>query len=74
MLKGKKLKGEFSMVKTQGRCENSWLLIKHDDRYASRADISKKDKSVLSHKTLEQVQAHPEKNEKNKRGQKAKVI
>jgi len=33
-----------------------------------------KDKSVLSHKTLEQVQAHPEKNEKNKRGQKAKVI
>jgi bifunctional non-homologous end joining protein LigD len=31
---GKKLKGEFALVKTKGRGENSWLLIKHRDEYA----------------------------------------
>lgn len=33
-LKGKKLKGEFALVKLKGKEENSWLLIKHRDRYA----------------------------------------
>lgn len=31
---GKKLKGEFALVKLKGREENSWLLIKHNDEYA----------------------------------------
>jgi bifunctional non-homologous end joining protein LigD len=31
---GKKLKGEFALVKIKGRGENSWLLIKHNDEYA----------------------------------------
>jgi bifunctional non-homologous end joining protein LigD len=56
ILHGKKLKGEFALVKTKGMGENSWLLIKHDDKYASTEDITKKDKSVLSKKTLEQVE------------------
>jgi bifunctional non-homologous end joining protein LigD len=33
-LKGKKLKGEFALVKMKGRGENTWLLIKHRDKYA----------------------------------------
>ncbi|MEO7310061.1 MAG: DNA polymerase ligase N-terminal domain-containing protein [Chitinophagaceae bacterium] len=33
-LYGKKLKGEFALVKLKGKEENSWLLIKHDDEYA----------------------------------------
>lgn len=33
-LKGKKLKGEFALVKLKGKEENSWLLIKHNDEYA----------------------------------------
>lgn len=33
-LYGKKLKGEFVLVKLKGREENSWLLIKHNDEYA----------------------------------------
>lgn len=33
-LKGKKLKGEFALVKMKGREENSWLLLKHKDEYA----------------------------------------
>lgn len=31
---GKKLKGEFALVKMKGKGENSWLLIKHRDEYA----------------------------------------
>lgn len=52
---GKKLKGEFALVRTEGRGENSWLLIKHKDRYAKAVDITAKDKSVVSGKTLEQL-------------------
>ncbi len=31
---GKKLKGEFALVKLKGSEDNSWLLIKHHDEYA----------------------------------------
>jgi len=31
---GKKLKGEFALVKLKGKEDNSWLLIKHRDDYA----------------------------------------
>jgi len=58
-LKGKKLKGEFALVKTRGRGENSWLLIKHRDQYATEDPIIEKDKSVVSRKTLEQIAANP---------------
>ncbi|WP_343700640.1 non-homologous end-joining DNA ligase [Chitinophaga sp.] len=34
VLHGKKLKGEFALVKMKGRDENAWLLIKHKDKYA----------------------------------------
>jgi bifunctional non-homologous end joining protein LigD len=51
-LHGKKLKGEFALVKTNGMGENGWLLIKHKDDYASATDITKKEKSVLSGKTI----------------------
>jgi bifunctional non-homologous end joining protein LigD len=55
VLNGKKLKGEFALVKTHGMGENAWLLIKHKDKYASEEDITKKDKSVISKKTIEQI-------------------
>ena len=31
---GKKLKGEFVLVKLKSKEDNSWLLIKHNDKYA----------------------------------------
>ena len=31
---GKKLKGEFVLVKLKAKEDNSWLLIKHNDKYA----------------------------------------
>lgn len=57
ILHGKKLKGEFSLVKTKNRGDNAWLLIKKKDKFSSAIDITKKDKSVVSKKTLEQVKA-----------------
>lgn len=56
ILHGKKLKGEFNLVQAKGRGENAWLLIKGNDKYASTADVSKKTKSVISNKTLSQVE------------------
>ncbi|TDE13900.1 DNA ligase D [Dyadobacter psychrotolerans] len=60
VLKGKKLNGEFALVRTKGMEDNAWLLIKHKDKHASDSDITKKDKSVKSNKTLEDVKANPE--------------
>lgn len=56
ILHGKKLKGEYALVKAHGRGENGWLLIKLEDKYASEKDITLKEKSVMSNKTLAQVE------------------
>lgn len=65
ILKGKKLKGEFSLVKLRnGKQENAWLLIKKTDKYASDKDITQNDKSVLSKLTLEKL-AEKYANDKN---------
>lgn len=55
IMHGKKLKGEFALVKIKGKEDNAWLLIKHRDKFAAETDITKKDKSVVSKKTIEQV-------------------
>jgi bifunctional non-homologous end joining protein LigD len=55
-LNGEKLHGEFALVKTYGMAENGWLLIKHNDDYASTKDITKAEKSVLSGKTIETME------------------
>jgi len=60
-LHGEKLKGEFALVKTHGMGENGWLLIKHNDEFASLADITKKDTSVLSGKTIKKMEKTSEK-------------
>jgi bifunctional non-homologous end joining protein LigD len=52
---GKKLKGEFALVLTKGRGENSWLLIKHRDDHATTGDIREEDVSVRSGKSIEQM-------------------
>jgi bifunctional non-homologous end joining protein LigD len=56
VLAGEKLQGEFALVKT-GQDEKSWLLLKKKDRYATDADILSDNRSVVSHKTLEEVAA-----------------
>ena len=44
VLHGKKLKGEFSLVKTNERGDNAWLLIKKKDKYSTKEDVEEKDK------------------------------
>ncbi|MDT3401302.1 DNA ligase D [Mucilaginibacter terrae] len=62
---GEKLKGEFALVKTKGMEGDSWLLIKHKDEFTSRKDITQLDKSVLSGKTIAQMEKTGDKVWKN---------
>jgi bifunctional non-homologous end joining protein LigD len=54
VLEGKKLHGEFALVrmKNDGR---SWLLLKKKDKGAAAGDILEDNRSVASHKTLEEM-------------------
>lgn len=42
---GKKLKGEFALVKLKSKEDNSWLLIKHNDKYAVDTDYNSEDQT-----------------------------
>ncbi|MES2762631.1 MAG: DNA polymerase ligase N-terminal domain-containing protein [Bacteroidota bacterium] len=56
-LHGKKLKGEFALVKLRGKQENAWLLIKHRDKFATDEEYNSEDKTPKSspiNKWLEQ--------------------
>ena len=46
LLRGEKLKGSFALVRTKE--SKQWLLIKHKDRFAVPADVTVRDRSVLS--------------------------
>jgi len=59
VLHGKKLKGEFALVHTKGRGDNAWLLIKHRDTHASEKDVTLKEKSVISGKTIAKMEKTP---------------
>lgn len=57
-LHGEKLGGEWLLHRTHipGAKKNNWLLIKRDDEDASVKDITKKDRSVLSGVSLEELE------------------
>jgi len=57
VLHGEKLQGAFALVKIRGnnRGENAWLLIKKKDDASSTIDITKKDKSVKTNRSLAQI-------------------
>jgi bifunctional non-homologous end joining protein LigD len=54
VLLGKKLKGEFGLVRTDRGEEkrHQWLLIKAEDQFASKEDVAQKTGSVLSRRKL----------------------
>jgi bifunctional non-homologous end joining protein LigD len=59
-LNGKRLKGDFALIKMRGRRPgskgNEWLMIKkHDDHVVEGYEIEGFDTSVLSGKTLEEI-------------------
>ena len=51
-LNGKKLKGEFVLLRLKIKQKNAWFLIKKEDQYASKTDVLKDNKSVVSNLTL----------------------
>lgn len=50
VLKGKKLKGEFALVKLKNSEDNSWLLIKHRDQYATDEEYNSEEHTAKSSK------------------------
>jgi len=56
ILQGKKLKGEFALIRLKIKQKNAWLLVKKNDEFASTNDILKEDKSVISNLTLEDIE------------------
>src|SRR5687768_15693155 len=54
-LHGNKLNGEFALIKASHMGEDAWLLIKKGDEFASTGDVTKKDKSVISGKRVDDI-------------------
>jgi bifunctional non-homologous end joining protein LigD len=66
VLAGEKLQGEFALVKT-AMDGKSWLLLKKKDSHATKEDVLAKNRSVVSHKTLEEIsEANPKKSSRQK--------
>lgn len=59
---GEKVQGEFALVRThsENMAENAWLLIKHKDASVSKKDLTRLDKSVISGKTIAQMEKAPD--------------
>ena len=55
VLNGTKLKGGFALIKTGFAGGNGWLFIKEKDGFAKNIDITKKDKSALTGKSMTQI-------------------
>lgn len=56
VLHGKKLKGEFALIKMEhADDEKAWLLIKKTDEFASEEDITQQDESVKTNRRLNDV-------------------
>ncbi len=56
LLNGKKLKGGFVLIRTHYReGDKNWIFKKIKDKNSSEKDILKKDKSVLTNRTTEQI-------------------
>ena len=61
VLNGRKLKGNFALVKIRARdgAENAWLLIKERDAFAKPGGWRRDDRSVISKRTLDDVKENP---------------
>ena len=55
VMHGKKIKGEYALFQMKGRGERSWILVKKNDEFASKEDITENENSVKTGKTLVEV-------------------
>ncbi|MBD0332133.1 MAG: DNA ligase D [Chitinophagaceae bacterium] len=80
-LHGKKIKGTFALFQLKkDPDQKSWLLVKKRDEFATDEDVTKKDKSVKSGKTIAQiarengtVPKHPEQSQEDEIKRQAKT-
>ena len=49
---GQKIRGAYALFLMKGRGERSWILVKKDDEFATRKDVTKDETSVVSGKIL----------------------
>jgi bifunctional non-homologous end joining protein LigD len=59
ILHGKKLKGEFALVKLKGKSDNSWLLIKHNDSFAVHTPFNSEDLTTKASPINRWLAKHP---------------
>ncbi len=60
VLHGKKLHGEFALIKMpKAKEQNAWLLIKKGDDFATSQDITKQDRSVKSGLQVDEIGGSP---------------
>jgi bifunctional non-homologous end joining protein LigD len=70
ILAGRKLKGEFALVKLKRSKEkNAWLLIKAKDQFAIKNNILKEDKSAVSNRTIDEILETKDKQWSSKQGE-----
>jgi bifunctional non-homologous end joining protein LigD len=55
VVSGEKLKGEFALVRFPRGGDNAWLLVKKRDEHASAEDVTARDRSVRSGRTIEEI-------------------
>lgn len=68
ILHGQKLNGEFTLVRLKDANGTQWLLMKNKDEYASTASVLDQDRSVTTHRTLDEIKANaPTRKKKSKR-------
>jgi bifunctional non-homologous end joining protein LigD len=56
ILHGEKLQGEFTLTRLRRGAENAWLLIKKRDEFASDNDVTREGQSVITGRTLADVE------------------
>ena len=55
ILDGEKLNGEFALVRIKSDKDNTWLLLKKKDSFATSDDVTLLDRSVVSGITIEEL-------------------
>jgi bifunctional non-homologous end joining protein LigD len=57
ILEGKKLRGEFALIKLKKGAKNAWLLLKKNDEFASTTDVTRQNTSVISGRSVNEIVA-----------------
>ena len=57
VLNGKKLQGEFALVRLRKGGPKDWLLIKANDGFMDMSDVQVRDRSVLTERTMDEIAA-----------------